>query len=86
MDRRVFVSRRRSSCPLGRGGDTALVLDDGEVKKSVRGGWEGDDSRRLLDFRDVSSTEAGGRLLWELGSASVSVFNSIKTSSWSNSE
>jgi hypothetical protein len=63
-----------------------LALDDGEVKKSVKCAWECDGSRRLLYFRDVSSTEAGGRLLWEFGSASVSVVDLTKTSSWSNSE
>jgi hypothetical protein len=74
LDRRVFVSRRRSSDSIGRGGngDLRVLALDGDAKKSVSWAWDSDGSDRLFDLRGVSATEVGGRFLKGVGSVSVS--------------
>jgi hypothetical protein len=85
LDRRVFVSRRKSSCTIGCGGDANLrdVALDEEVKKSMGWDWDGDGdgARRLLSFRGVSDTEAGGNSLKRFASALVSGIDLSETSS-----
>ena len=53
LDRRVFVSRIESSFSTRRGGgdaDLPALSLDGEGKKFVSSGWDGDDFRGLFDF------------------------------------
>jgi hypothetical protein len=85
LDRRVFVSRRKSSCTIGCGGDANLrdLALDGEVKKPMGWDWDGDGSRHLLSFRGVSGTEAGGSSLKRFASALISGIDLSETSSWS---
>lgn len=50
LDRRVFVSRTESSFSVERDGGEADFPLDGEEKKFVSSGWDGDDVRGFFDF------------------------------------